>query len=171
MASPDRIEALHQTNLLVGLDFVYVFPDQQTLAVFFYPALSQTAQQILGPISPQDIRIHSPSGGERLPVVPLDPATPPSWITIDGRRVLRVRTTEPGDFSLYSFRLDHVKVDPYFPAPRCSIAINCRTNVPPIRVSIFRSIIWRVISGAFGRRCSILPASGIPIGRIVSRQI
>ncbi len=125
MAAPDRLEALHNTDAIVGIDFVYVFPNQTTLAVFFHPAKTKTAQQILGAIQPGQITIFSPSGGEYLPVVPLDPASPPVWMTIDGRRVLRVTTAEPGDFSLYRFLLDHPLVDPYFQEAGFSFKANC----------------------------------------------
>jgi hypothetical protein len=125
MAVTDRIEALHNTDALVGIDFVYVFPDQTTLAVFFHPAQTKNAQQILGVVQPAQILIFSPSGGERLPVVPLDPASPPTWITIDNRRVLRVNTAEPGDFSRYRFRLIDPKIDPYFEEVGFSFKANC----------------------------------------------
>lgn len=125
MAVTDRIEALHKTDALVGIDFVYVYPDQTTLAVFFHPAKTKNAQQILGVVQPSQIFIFSPSGGESLPIVPLDPASPPAWATIDGRRVLRVVTAEPGDFSRYHFRLDHPKIDPYFEEADFSFKANC----------------------------------------------
>lgn len=125
MVVQDRIEALHGTDLLVGIDFVYVFPDQTTLAVFFHPSKSKTAKQILGTIDPSKILISSPSGGERLPVVPLDPAKAPTWIQIDGRSVLRVITAEPGDFSRYKFRLDDPLIDPFFREADFSFKANC----------------------------------------------
>lgn len=122
---PDRVDALHKTNALVGIDFVYVFPNQTKLAVFFHPSRTQTALQILGPISASQIRIASPSGGERLPVVPLDPALPPAFAVIDGRSVLLVNTAQPGDFSRYRFRLDHPRIDPFFQEVGFSFKANC----------------------------------------------
>jgi hypothetical protein len=122
---PDRIDALHLTNALVGIDFVYVFPNQTKLAVFFHPSSTQTAQQILGAITVSQIRIASPSGGERLPVVPLDPALPPAFAVIDGRSVLIVNTAQPGDFSRYRFRLDHPRIDPFFQEVGFSFKANC----------------------------------------------
>jgi hypothetical protein len=121
----DRIETLHSTDALVGIDFVYVFPDQRTLAVFFHPAATQNAEQILGVVQPRQIVISSTSGGERLPVVPLNPNLPPTWATIDNRRVLRVNTAEPGDFSRYRFVLNHPQIDPYFREVGFSFKANC----------------------------------------------
>jgi hypothetical protein len=122
---PDRINDLHNTDAVVGMDFVYVFPNQTTLAIFFHPSKTKTAQQILGPIVQSQIHIFSSEGGERLPVVPLDPALAPTWILIDGRRVLRVDTAEPGDFSRYRLRLDHPLVDPFFQDVGFSFKANC----------------------------------------------
>src|SRR6185295_17707624 len=99
MAGIDRIETLGDTDAIVGIDFVFVNVDQTTLLVFFHPAKTKTAQQILGAILPEQILIFSPTGGESLPEVPLDPAFPPTWVTQFGRRVLRVTTKVPGDFS------------------------------------------------------------------------
>jgi hypothetical protein len=129
MAAIDRIETLHQHDDTVGLDFVYVSQDQKTLYVFFHPAATLSAQQILGPISPAQIAIYSPSGGERLPIVPLDPVFAPTWVTLFNRRVLKVVTTEPGDFSRYRFRLHHPAVDPYFEEVGFSFKANCPSQL------------------------------------------
>lgn len=134
MATPDRIEALHQTDAVVGMDFVYVFPDQATLSVFFYPSLSKNPEQILGPIQPSQIRIYSPSGGESLPVVPVVSAT---WTTQDSRRVLRLTTSRPGDFSLYRLHLDDQTghLDPFFNDLLFSFKANCPSDfdcAPPV---------------------------------------
>ena len=129
MAAIDRIETLRLHDDIVGLDFVFVSQNQTTLFVFFHPAATLTAQQILGAIQPAQIRIYSPSGGESLPEVPLDPASPPTWVTQFGRRVLRVRTAVPGDFSRYRFRLNHPLVDPYFKEVGFSFKANCPSQL------------------------------------------
>jgi hypothetical protein len=129
MIAIDRIETLRQRDTIVGLDFVYVLENQTTLLVFFHPSATLNPEQILGPILPGAIRIFSPSGGERLPVVPLDPAFPPTWLTQFGRRVLRVVTTEPGDFSRYRLRLDHPLIDPYFQEAAFSFKANCPSEL------------------------------------------
>ncbi len=129
MAAIDRIEVLRTHDDIVGIDFVYVSENQQTLFVYFHPAATLNAEQILGPITPDLIRIYSPSGGEWLPVVPLDPASPPTWITRSGRRVLQVRTSQPGDFSRYRFQLNHALVDPYFKEVGFSFKANCPSEL------------------------------------------
>jgi hypothetical protein len=128
MATPDRIETLHQTNAVVGMDFVYVFPDQVTLSVFFHPALSQDAQQILGAITVPQIRIYSPSGGESLAEVPVSSV---SWATQDSRRVLRIVTAQPGDFSRYKLHLADTsgRLDPYFNDLDFTFKANCPSDL------------------------------------------
>lgn len=128
MATADRIEALHQTNAVVGMDFVYVSPDQVTLYLFFHPALSQNAEQILGAVAPAQIRIYSPSGGESLAQVPVNST---AWDTRDGRRVLRIVTSTPGDFSRYKLRLADTtgKLDPYFNDLDFTFKANCPSDL------------------------------------------
>ena len=128
MAPPDRIEALHQTDAVVGMEFVYVFPDQVTLSLFFHPSLTKDAEQILGVVPRDEIKIHSPSGGESLATVPV---TNVSWATQDGRRVLRIITAQPGDFSRYQLRIDHPAggLDPYFNGLDFSFKANCPSQL------------------------------------------
>lgn len=125
----DRIETLGQRDDIVGIDFVYVSEDQVNLFVFFHPSLTLNAQQILGAVTADDVRIYSPGGGERLAEVALDPAFPPLWVTRANRRVLQVRTIEPGDFSRYRLRLDLAAVDPYFREARFSFKANCPSEL------------------------------------------
>jgi hypothetical protein len=129
MAAIDRIETLRTHDDIVGLDFVYVLESQTTLFVYFHPPATLTPQQILGVIQPSQIKIYSPSGGEWLPVVPLDPLSAPAWVTRDGRRVLRVKTAQPGDFSRYRFQLNHPLVDPYFKEVGFSFKANCPSEL------------------------------------------
>jgi hypothetical protein len=129
MAVIDRIEVLRTRDDIVGIDFIFVSETQTTLFVYFHPAATLNAEQILGPITEAQIKIFSPTGGEWLPVVPLDPTFPPTWITRDGRRVLRVRTSQPGDFSRYVFQLNHPLVDPYFHEVGFSFKANCPSEL------------------------------------------
>ncbi len=129
MAAIDRIEKLRALDTIVGLDFVYVAADQQSLFVFFHPSATLTPDVILGAIPASSISIFSPSGGETLPVVPLDPAIAPAWVTMSGRQVLQIVTTQPGDFSRYRFRLTHAKIDPYFAEVGFSFKANCPSEL------------------------------------------
>src|SRR5262245_20334759 len=67
MAIPDRLELLLGQTAVTGIDFVYVYPSQTTLDVYFL----NSPVAIQGAVAPKDIRIYSPSGGESLPVVPV----------------------------------------------------------------------------------------------------
>lgn len=125
----DRIETLRTLDTIVGLDFVYVDADQINLFVFFHPSATLTPDVILGPVSASSITIYSPSGGETLPVVPLDETFPPAWTPMFGRQTLHVRTSQPGDFSRYRFRLDHPLVDPYFVEVGFSFKANCESQL------------------------------------------
>lgn len=129
MAAIDRIENLRGRDDIVGMDFVFVRENQTTLFVFFHPNDTLNAEQILGPVLATQIRIFSPSGGESLPVVPLDVNFPPTWVTRFGRRVLRVITTQPGDFSRYRFQLTSALVDPYFSEVSFSFKANCPSEL------------------------------------------
>ena len=129
MAAIDRIEVLRTHDDIVGIDFIFVSENQTTLFVYFHPAATLNAEQILGPIQPDQIRIYSPKGGEWLPVVPLLQSSPPTWVTRNGRRVLRVRTAQPGDFSRYVFQLNHPLVDPYFHEIAFSFKANCPSEL------------------------------------------
>lgn len=128
MANHDRIEVLHQTDAVVGMDFVYVFPDQTTLALFFHPSLSKNAEQILGPIPKEKIHIYSPSGGESLAEVPVNSV---NWATQDGRRVLRIVTEKPGDFSRYRIHLADTsgRLDPFFNDLDFTFKANCPSQL------------------------------------------
>lgn len=129
MAAIDRIENIRGRDDIAGIDFVFVSEDQKTLFVFFHPNATLNAQQILGAVQPAQIRIFSPSGGASLPVVPLDPAYPPTWVTRSDRRVLRVITSQPGDFSRYRLRLTSPRVDPYFSEAAFSFKANCPSGL------------------------------------------
>jgi hypothetical protein len=129
MAAIDRIENLSNRDDIVGIDFVFVRENQTTLFVFFHPNANLDAQQILGVVQASQIRIYSPSGGESLPVVPLNPNFPPAWVTRFGRRVLRVITAQRGDFSRYEFELMSPLVDPYFSKAGFSFKANCPTEL------------------------------------------
>ena len=131
MAAIDRIENLRGRDDIVGIDFIFVRENQTTLFVFFHPNANLNAEQILGVVQPDQIAIVSKHGGESLPVVPLNPNFPPIWVTRSGRRVLRVITAQPGDFSIYEFRLTSPLplIDPYFSVVEFSFKANCPSEL------------------------------------------
>jgi hypothetical protein len=122
MAVPDRLELLLAQSAVTGIDFVYVYVSQTTLDVYFL----NSPAAIIGAITERDIYIYSPSGGERLPMVPVQSA---SWNVVDGRDVLRVITTVPGDFSRYRLHLENPNVDRYYNDVWFSFKANCDSDL------------------------------------------
>jgi hypothetical protein len=66
--APDRLQKLLGQNSVTGIDFVYVHEDQTTLdVVFFQHDDTPQANDILGTVLTNQIRIYSPTGAEGLP--------------------------------------------------------------------------------------------------------
>jgi hypothetical protein len=125
MAAPERLAALLAQNQVTGIDFVYVHADQTTLDVYFLrPPLTLAVP--LTNLTAAAIHIYSPSGGERLAVVPIKSI---AWVVIGGRDVLRVQTTLPGDFSIYRLRIDDARVDRFYNDVPFSFKANCPSNL------------------------------------------
>jgi hypothetical protein len=122
MAAPDRLELLLAQVAVTGIDFVYVYPSQTTLDVYFL----NNPVSIKGTVAPKDIRIYSPSGGETLPVVPVKSV---SWQVVNGRDVLRTVTIQPGDFSRYRLHIENAKVDRYYNDVWFSFKANCPSDL------------------------------------------
>ena len=113
MPAPDRLELLLAQNQVTAVDFVYVWPTQTQLDVFFLRdplTLAAPLDQAPGALEVASLRIFSPSGGETLPDVPITAIT---WAVNDGRNVLRITTAVPGDFSWYRLVVDDARIDPY----------------------------------------------------------
>lgn len=121
----DRLQALLAQSAVTGIDFVYVDKNQVDLSVFFHRD-PLTLDVPLSDLTRQQISIHSPSGGESLPVVPVQSI---AFDVVDARNVLRVRTTEPGDFSRYRFRIDDPRIDRYFNDVGFSFKANCPSDL------------------------------------------
>lgn len=171
MAIPDRLEALRAQNAVTGIDFVYVFPSQTQLDVYFL----NSPASLINAVAKEAVHIYSPSGGETTPVVPV---TGVSWLNVGGREIMRLITAMPGDFSRYRLRIDDTRVDPYFNDVWFSFKANCESQLdcapPPHECapdprSTFRSTIRRATSGASARRCSISRSSDIRNGATGSR--
>ncbi len=123
MTAPDRLQELLNQNSVTGIDFVYVYKDQKVLDVFYFEHdNTPQAKDIIGIVSPDQISIYSPSGGEGLPHVPVISA---DWTTEDNRDVLRLKTAMPGDFSLYRIKIDHPNIDRYYNDVIFSFKANC----------------------------------------------
>ena len=132
MNAPDRIEALLNRTDLTGIDFIYVHPDQTTLDVYFLwdPDKHDPQQDpvppmpLTGALSPDDVLIYHPSGAAPdIPVVTLD------WVTVDSLDVLRLQTAFPGNFTLYKFKIDDPRLDPFYNDVAFSFKANCPSDL------------------------------------------
>jgi hypothetical protein len=126
VALPNRLEKLRAQNQVTGIDFVYVFPNQTTLDVYFLRSPATLAVPLVSNLLARAIRIYSPSGGEWLPEVPVSAI---AWVVIGGLNVLRITTTSPGDFSLYRLHIEDARIDPYFNDVRFNFKANCCSDL------------------------------------------
>lgn len=126
MAVPDRLEKLLAQNVVTGIDFVYVHPNQTTLDVYFLRPPATLTVPLVNDVKADQIRIHSPSGGERHTVVPVKNV---QWKVASGRDVLRVETAFAGDFSRYRLRIEDSRIDRYFNDVYFSFKANCETEL------------------------------------------
>ena len=126
MSAPDRLEELLKQNAVTGIDFVYVQPNQTTLDVFFLRNPATLSTPLVNDLLASQLRIHSPSGGETLPEVPVAAV---AWVVVDGRDVLRITTPFPGDFSRYRLLIDDARIDPYFNDAGFSFKANCPSDL------------------------------------------
>ncbi|MBD0260131.1 MAG: hypothetical protein ICV83_30810, partial [Cytophagales bacterium] len=116
----DRIKSLEGQANVTGIDFIYVHPDQTTLDVYFLA--SGLALPI--PLDAEDIDIYSNEPG--LP--PIKVASP-GWTVVEGRNVLRLVAAQPGDFTVYTFRINDLRIDPFFNDVSFSFKANCPSDL------------------------------------------
>lgn len=126
MAVPERLLELLSQNNVTGIDFVYVFPNQTTLDVYFLRSPSTLVVPLVGSLPITTIHIYSPSGGERLPTVLVKSIL---WTVVDGRDVLRIETITPGDFSRYRLDIDDARIDRYYNDVSFSFKANCPSDL------------------------------------------
>lgn len=113
MPPPDRLEQLVAQNRVTAVDFVYVWPAQTQLDVFFLRdplTLLEPLNQAPKAIATGQLRIVSPSGGDTLAAVPIAGI---AWAVNDSRNVLRITTPIAGDFSRYRLVIADARIDPY----------------------------------------------------------
>jgi hypothetical protein len=126
MAAAERLVALLAQNQVTGIDFVYVSTNQTTLDVYFLRAPSGLAVPLVNDLPLSAVRIYSPSGGERLPVVPVKSL---QWVIVNGRDVLRLQTATPGDFSIYRLHIEDARIDRFYNDVRFSFKANCPSDL------------------------------------------
>lgn len=124
----DRLEELLKPDqkAVTGIDFVYVHFDQTTLDVYFLREPATLTSSLLNLKQPKAIRIYSPSGGERLPEVPVETV---DWVKENQRDVMRITTAYPGDFSRYRLRIEDPRVDRFFNDVSFSFKANCPSDL------------------------------------------
>jgi len=127
--TPDRItELIKRQNRVTGIDFIYVYPDQVTLDIFF---LRKVTDLIGNPklqvtLKATDIKIYSPESS--LPEIEVDAII--AWqLPANGPHVLKLKTKQRGDFSLYRFKINDDRIDPHFNDISFSFKANCPSDL------------------------------------------
>lgn len=123
--TPDRITELLSQSRVTGIDFIYVYPDQLTLDVYFLRLVTSLDSPLPGTIVPGDINIYSPESS--LPEIEVDSIL--VWTAVNGQDVLRLKTKQRGDFSLYKFKIDDLRLDPYFNDISFSFKASCPSDL------------------------------------------
>lgn len=109
-------------HALNGIDYVEVAPEQTRLFVHFLNAVP--VEGSLSGSAPVTI-----SGGEVIATVTVDPGAI-SWSADDeGRPVMAVTLTAPGDFSTYRLTILSPSLDPFFDSASFTFKANCPTTV------------------------------------------
>ena len=118
---PDRRNAIAAQNVVTGVDFVFVAPDQVHLDVFFLnDPLALTSSLIT--LGASQLRIHEDLLGE-VGIAGL------AWGVADGRNVLRLTTSVPGGFRPYRLFIDDGRIDPYFNDVLFDFKANCPSEL------------------------------------------
>jgi len=136
MAKVDRLQHLVEQNTVCGMDFIYVYPDQHLIDVYFHQHdASPQANEILSDLTVDDLLIES-----QLNLVPSfsDPnqlvkevvqVVGIVWTSVDDRTVLRVAVAENGGYSPYTFKIQHASIDHYFRQLVFSFKANCPSDL------------------------------------------
>jgi hypothetical protein len=100
-----------------GIDFITVDPatSPPQLVVHFHTGVALQND-------PVTVRL---DGGDRIPVVPLDPVAAGDWSQVDGKLQLRLRPRVMGDFSVYTLRITAPRLDPRFASAEVSFRQFC----------------------------------------------
>ena len=126
---PDRLESLLAQTAVTGIDFVYVYPSQTELDVFFLKEPTELTTPLLAGSPPvpnltaDKVRIYRDDGGPDIKVTTI------SGVFTKGRVALHVMTDCRGDFTQYRLRIDDSRVDPYFNDAPFSFKANCPSEL------------------------------------------
>jgi hypothetical protein len=129
---PDRLELLRAQTALTGIDFLFVHDSQTLVDVYWHVEPHLLDVPLVGDLPAGDVAITSRYGDRR--VVPVTAVT---WPTVDGRRVLRLKVDEPGDFVPYRLAIDDPRLDDFFNdvpfsfQAGCPSRLDCAPRTPP----------------------------------------
>lgn len=123
--TPDRITKLLLQSRVTGIDFIYVYPNQMTLDVYFLRPVTSLDSPLPGSITTDDISIYSPES--TLPEIAVEAII--AWTTVDGQDVLRLKTIQRGDFSLYMLKIEDLRIDPHFNDISFSFKASCPSDL------------------------------------------
>jgi hypothetical protein len=126
--SPNRLDALLDNPNLTGIDFVYVYPSQVQLDVYFLWDADRhnppVPMPLLGGLAAADVRIYDPAAeAAAVPVAQL------VWAVVDGRDVARLLLPIPGDFTHYRIQIADARIDPYYNDVPFSFKANCPSDL------------------------------------------
>lgn len=128
-AAPDRIPVLLSQSLVTGIDFIYVYPDQRRLDVYFLRPVTTLDVPLPGSLTADDILIYSEE--TTLPIIEIE--TLIGFTTINNQDVLQLKTKAVGDFTLYKLfindRNSPKRIDPYFNDISFSFKANCPSDL------------------------------------------
>ncbi|MGA2488765.1 MAG: hypothetical protein ABSF99_01065 [Anaerolineales bacterium] len=124
-ALPNRLEQLLGQNSITGIDFIYVDKNQVELNVYFFQHDGPPqAPDILGQVLKDQVRIYSLEGLPDVPVIGT------AWMPmVDGRDVLHIDTSMPGDFASYRLKISSDKIDPYYNDLPFSFKAGCHSDL------------------------------------------
>lgn len=122
MNATDRIEKLLTQTVVTGIDFIYIYPGQVLMDIYFFldPAtLDDPLSNNLG-----EIKIYSPSGA----AVPIAVSNL-GLINVGSTHVLRLQAAQPGNFALYNLLIEDSRIDPYYNDVAFSFKANCPSEL------------------------------------------
>ena len=133
----DRIALLLGQSALTGIDFVYVYPSQDRLDVFFLRPPETLDTPLPGSITRADVRIKNTRDFDVPDVV----ITALNWAVVDGRTVMRLDVIRPASFADHRLTIidpnNPTRLDPYFISEvfsfqaNCPPGIDCEPDDPP----------------------------------------
>jgi hypothetical protein len=132
MSTESRLTELLSQTAITGIDFVYVWPSQTKLDVYFLVSPTQLIGALTFPTDTNLIHIRNHLDVLQHIENPAEIAiTSATWGTgIDTRQILSLTVGSPGDFSPYDLFIDSpTLIDPYFNGVPFSFKANCPSDL------------------------------------------